>query len=89
MKMKKNLFGALILSMIFLSSSLFSGTVEDQATAPNLHTYVIVSLPWTTQAEAESDLDLLFGDEYHLATITSPEEQEFIADLLDDNGQSG
>jgi hypothetical protein len=49
-------------------------------TAGNGHDYAIVSLPESTWAEAAANLP----SGYHLATITSQEEQEFIESLLSD-----
>ena len=45
MKSKSNYITYFILSIAILSNALFAGTIVDQAIAPNLHTYVIVSLP--------------------------------------------
>lgn len=89
MKSKSIFLKSILFSFAILVPSLFAGTVVDQAVAPNLHTYVIVSLPSAYQGQAESDLVSLFDSNFHLATITSQEEQDFVAGLLDANGQGG
>ncbi len=89
MKQRSHFLNSLIITLVVFSSSLFAGTILGQSTGPNLHTYVVVSLPGALPGQAESDLNTQFGSPYHLATITSQDEQDFIAGLLDDSGAFG
>ena len=47
----------------------------------NGHQYAVVSHPFLTWDEASSAAQLLLGNNWHLATITSPEEQSFVTSL--------
>ena len=55
----------------------------------NWHEYYVITLPGASWDNATVDMNILLGSGFHLATITSNEEQAFIESLLDDNGISG
>jgi len=54
----------------------------------NSHEYVVVSFPGEVWDVAQDDMEVLLPG-FHLATVTSQEEQDFISDLLSGDGISG
>ncbi|MGB5295577.1 MAG: choice-of-anchor Q domain-containing protein [Thermoanaerobaculia bacterium] len=54
----------------------------------NFHEYVAVSFPGEVWDVAQDDMEVLLPG-FHLATVTSQEEQDFISDLLSGDGISG
>jgi len=51
----------------------------------NSHEYVVVSFPGEVWDVAQDDMEVLLPG-FHLATVTSQEEQDFISDLLSGDG---
>jgi hypothetical protein len=63
-------------------------TVLAEGTGSNGNTYVVVALPEANWAEAEADLASDF-EGFHLATLTSADENDFVASLLAKSAESG
>ncbi len=82
----KKLISLLVLCLGFLSAS-HAGLVTKGATwstslGGNGHTYYLVEFPYYSWDDATNDLFATVGPGYHLATITSQDEQDFLLDHL-------
>jgi len=61
-------------------------TAEDTWTDGNGHHYAVVRFSGITWQEAQQDMASLLPDGYHLATVTSQAEQDFIVQLVNQSG---
>lgn len=48
----------------------------------NGHQYEVIAAPQTSWADAAANIQAVYGEGWHLATITSQEEQDFITSLI-------
>jgi hypothetical protein len=89
----KHLLTVLILSVGFISVSqagfVWRGTTWSAAIGGNDHTYYLVEFQNHSWQDATIDLFSTLGPGYHLATITSQEEQDFLLDYLLSSTTSG
>jgi hypothetical protein len=85
MKMRDHFLMAFSVFLVFLSlpDRSSAGEILDQRTWTdgNGHEYVVVRFEAMTWDEAMADVEMLLPG-FHLATITSQQEQDFIVDLL-------
>ncbi len=82
----KQLLSVLILLLASLSTSqagfVKKGTIWSAAIGGNDHTYYLVEFPNYSWGDAQVDLYSSVGSGYHLATITSQAEQDFLLNYL-------
>jgi hypothetical protein len=82
---------ALFLFLFIGQAASAAGVIlaQGQWSDGNGHNYVIVSLPQEDWESARADVAATLPAAYHLATITSEQENDFLVSLFSDNGISG
>jgi len=79
----------ILITTLCFFAVLFGVLGKTNAITFNGHDYVYVSLPGVDVDEAIDHMTNTLGSNYHLATITSQAEQDFIRTLLIDNNAQG